>query len=502
MELSSPVRVVVVDDNPTHLVSITNGLAKAGIPCVSHWYDIQNSALVPPAPAGGYPYLRMLFTDLNIREMSGAIADPKSLAGVLISEVLQPVVAPTCGPYSICLWTSTGGKANEVSPLIIERVNDESMGEDRRPAPLLVNIMEKREFVPDKDEATDQALASLFRQNNQGPRIEESISRAILENPQLRAAFSWESRASHAAAQTINNVYEVSRFERTTDMNESRAFQTVLTKIAIEAAGKKSAKQDPPRALDDGLADLFVDKMHGSAGFPPYREAVNASIGALLAGSAPTLTTESRTALNTILHLEKMNTDGTHVERGLVLDINTDAALESLGMGNRKNFIFNELVYNSGLFESAVQSATVDAAPDLKTLEDGYKFVMAHKDELLEKTRIVAIEVGADCDHAQRKERTIRCLLGAEIPSDLALFIYGPQSKRLRSDSLREFGPWEVETGKKFHLLFSLSRFAVQQSWLRKKDFSARYRLRKPLVDQILHWYSTYSTRPGIIAIT
>lgn len=502
MELSSPVRVVVVDDNPTHLVSITNGLARAGVPCVSHWYDTQNHKLTPPAPNEGYPHLRVLFTDLNILEMTGASAEPKNLAAVLISEVLQPIVAPTSGPYSVCLWTSTGSKADDVSPLIIQRIDDPSLGTDRRPAPLLVNIVEKQAFIPEKNDAADEALASLFRQSSEGPKIEESISRAILENAQLRAASSWESRASHAAAQTINNIYSVSTFERTEERDDSSAFQTILTKIAIEAAGK-SAKQDPPRALDDGLADLFIDKMQNSIGMQSYQDAVNASIGAALNVRAPVLTAESRLALNTSLHVEKIDLEGRHIERGLVIDINTDDALKKLELGGRRKLLLDELIYNSGLFDAAIEAAKAAnaSASDIKTLQDDLEFVTANKNQILNEARIVAIEIGADCDHAQRKDRTIRCLLGAEIPSDFSRFIHGPRNRGLRSDALREFGPWDIE-GKRIHLLVSLSRFAVQQSWLRKNELTARYRLRKPLVDQLLHSYSNHSTRRGIIAIT
>ena len=55
MDLVAPIRVVVVDDKPTHLFSIVNGLTLAGIPCVWHLYDVEKHQLIPSPPEGGYP---------------------------------------------------------------------------------------------------------------------------------------------------------------------------------------------------------------------------------------------------------------------------------------------------------------------------------------------------------------------------------------------------------------------------------------------------------------
>ncbi|NUO74762.1 MAG: hypothetical protein HOQ32_01990 [Lysobacter sp.] len=501
MELNSPVRVVVVDDNPTHLVSIANGLAKAGVPCIPHWYDIENNILVPPAPPEGYPYLRVLFTDLNIQEMAGANADPKSLASVLISEVLQPVVAPNSGPYSICLWTSTGSKAQEVSLIIGERVSAASMGDAKRPAPLLINIIEKQPFVPEKNEEVDRALASLFRHNNgDGPSIEESISNAISQDAQLKASLSWEARVSTAATQTINGLYQISSYEVKDDVKQSTAFRTVLAKIAIGASGQKNAKQDPARALDDGLADLFIDQMRNSVYSESYKQAVSASLLEPISHPPLILAAGSRNALNTVLHLETQLPAGNQVERGLVFDINTDALLGELKLGNRSDFLFNDMLFNPGLLERTIKSKA-PGSPDIEKLENGLAEIRRRKDELLRRARVVLIEIGADCDHAQRKGRTIRFLLGVEIPEELSIFIHGPLNNGPRSESLRTLGPWELEKGNSLHLLVSLHRFTAQQSWLRREDISALYRLRKPLVDQLLYWYSVHSTRPGIMRI-
>lgn len=502
MELISPIRVVVVDDNASHLISIANGLARAGIPCTAHLYDIDSSSLIPPIPAGGYPHLRMIVTDLNIREMVGANAEPPSLASTLISEVLQPLVSPTAGPYCVCLWTSTGSKAEEVLPLIVERISHESRGADARPAPLIVNILEKGHFVQPADAMAAEALAALFKADN-GTELRDLIATKLSSDPQLSAVLAWESRASIAAAKTINNVYRVSANETSGEVKASRALQIVLAKIAVDAAGIKNANDHPGKALDDGLSDLFQDEMSSSVSSQPYASAAKKVFSGV---TAPALTPKSRTALNTVLHIEKPVLGNSKIERGLVLDINSDDKLRGLGLPkSREVLLFDEFLCNSGLLERDLANAQGTGNKDLiAECERRKAFYGEHKAAALANSRIVMIEIGADCDHAQRKDRTLRFLLGAEIPSpyaDLAR-TRSPLKNSLRDDALRELSAWELNGEAEFQLLVSLSRFAVQQKWLRDEALDIRYRLRKPIVEQVLHWYSTHSTRPGIITIT
>ena len=51
-------------------------------------------------------------------------------------------------------------------------------------------------------------------------------------------------------------------------------------------------------------------------------------------------------------------------------------------------------------------------------------------------------------------------------------------------------------------LLVSVSRFYVLQDWQLTGGLEAKYRLRKPLVDVVLHKYTSHSSRPGYVAIT
>ena len=91
-----PIRAIVIDDKPTHLLAISAGLSAVGIPCMSYWYDRSVGGL-SPTPSAPHKYLRLIFSDLNLANL-GANPEPEALEAV-IETVLKQVVAPDGGPY-------------------------------------------------------------------------------------------------------------------------------------------------------------------------------------------------------------------------------------------------------------------------------------------------------------------------------------------------------------------------------------------------------------------
>lgn len=104
-----PIRAVVVDDDPEHLMLFTAGLAAAGIPCTAHWYDKDDldpdAKLKPSPPAGGYPHLRVIFSDLNLEEVS-AVGEIATVIGPAI-ETIRRLVGGGDSPYLLVFWTVT-----------------------------------------------------------------------------------------------------------------------------------------------------------------------------------------------------------------------------------------------------------------------------------------------------------------------------------------------------------------------------------------------------------
>lgn len=499
MELIAPIRVVVIDDKPTHLFSIANGLTLAGIPCAWHWYDTKTNKLTPPPPEGGYKHLRLLFTDLNIQNVPGTRPDPSTLASILISDVLQPVISPQGGPYSIVLWTNVSNNAQLVEPIITERIN---LGDDKRPQPLAISILSKQSFIPPHNEDVENSLSTLLEQMaGSSTELRSQVAQAASKDKQLRLACAWESRASMAAAKTIGSVYRAAVAEGAqAGIAPTIAFQKVLGKIAVEALGERNAKEEPTRALDDGLIDIFVDDMRSSENEDEYLHVVHDALDEVLQNRPDKLSPTARNILNTFLQIEHLKKPVARIPRGAVMAIRDDDIREWCGT-SKKDLIWQEFLVPMNQLKAELERMKEEKYPDdmLAEFEQQLNFLCNNKDKLEQNTRVVALEIGADCDHAQRKQRTVRLLWALEIPSEFEVFI-SPRGE-LKHDALIQFGPWAIDDQEKA-LLVSIRRFGIQQSWERKGHMDARYRLRKPLVDYVLHRYSSHSNRPGIMTIT
>jgi hypothetical protein len=475
MDLVAPIRVVVVDDKPTHLFSIVNGLTLAGIPCVWHLYDVEKHQLIPKPPEGGYPHLRMLVTDLNIREMAEANRDAKTLAGVLISEVLRPLVAKDGGPYSIVLWTNVDEHAKEVGPLIETRIGAEQLpADDQRPAPLHVSELAKGPFLSGggNEELEGSLLKMLNNTVQKADEFRDAVRSAVSADPRLRLVSAWESRVGVAAASTMKSIHSIAVAEAVAGGKKpATALETVLAKITVEAVGEKNAVEDPTVGLDAGLLDLVVDELGSNSHAHDYATIVEETlVGAIKA--APTVAPDTRSRLNTHLHIEVSPSAREVVTRGAVFEVGNDVLKELCGQ-EVKQLLDTEFLPK--------------ASPSV---------------ELQNEARIRLIEIGADCDHAQRKPRTIRLLLAAELPVERLSASQQKDARKLEQhDALSVLGPWKFDK-RDCVLLVSLRRFVTIQEWACPESLKMLYRVRKPIADLLLYKYTTYSNRPGIVAIT
>lgn len=514
MELIAPVRVVVVDDNAEHLFAIVNALSVSGIPCVWHLYDNDSNTLLPTPPSTGYNDIRLVITDLNIRNFSGTLVEPKNLGATLLAEVLKPIVPKSDVPYGLVLWSSVSGVVDEVCSFIYERISHQSLDEqDRRAAPLSIQLMKKGEFIADLN-AGDTSVRGLILATSKGlEQVRAQLSRA-LSDPQLRMACAWEARVSQAASATINTMYEAAAIyvkdSRDDELNPTivkptDALKVVLAKLANEAAGRENAAEDPARALDDGLLDVFVDDLRSFEDNENYRKIVQASLGGLL-GKRIGLSPSVRDHLNTSLHVEtRRSIAGGRISRGLVLGCDDEDKIAArLGKQAARKVLWSEFLFTVNQFKSAAETAGLDKRHGWEELGKLYEKAKADEADVEKECRIRLLEIGADCDHANRKERTVRLLCALEIPERLSYFMTRPgQSYGYKSDSVIRLGPWSLgKDRRRALLLVSVGRFAIEQKWPLPPDLKPQYRLRRPIVDSVLHAYASHSSRLGYVAIT
>lgn len=455
-----PIRAVAIDDRPTHLLAIGTGLAAVGIPCMSYWYDRGSSKLVPAAKP--HEFLRLVFMDLNLAELGGN-PDPKNLAGVVM-DVLGQIVSPEGGPYLLIFWTEVTGKVEEVKRVLYERL-------EGIPAPLDVVELSKREFLPvmkPQGKDLDVDLQALFTSlTGTLGNLAKEVERLTGTRPELSVVSGWESRATEAAARAVNEVVNHARTDVKDTLEVGDSMKRVLATIAREAAGQTRAETEPARALDAGMAEILNDQFSVSVEDDEYTKVVRTALEpAIKARTKFGNAVRMAAALNTFFHVDVRVGSAKTSERGVVLA-------------------------GKSLFTEKLLGGT-----HVDLLRNEFTFITKEAADFEKEAELVLVEAGADCDHAQAKPRTLRYLVAFEIPQKHIDLVRSKKEGKLHSPALQLLGPWDINGG--IFLLVSCRRFFTWQD-NKPPEGTVKYRLRNSVVNKLLHHYSTWSSRPGIV---
>jgi hypothetical protein len=444
---------------------------------MGYWFDRDTSELRPAPPEGGLPYLRLLFTDLNLAELGG-VPDTSVLWAAVVS-VLKQVVSKDSGPYLLVFWTRVGAKAAEVKEMLYARAAQL----DGVPCPIDVLEMSKGQFLvePPKGKDFDEGLREFYAALHANiDKLREAVSTAVAMNATLNAVSAWETRAADAAAMSVNEVHRCARSDEPDPSKVGDSLTRVAAKIALAAAGSTAAQAEPARALDAGMLDILVDQFGSSVDAPHYKEAVIAAVGPTLAGDIEFGNSVTMHAeLNTFFHVDREVATVKSWDRGVVV-----AARSPLD-GNALGFKPIDLLTAEFLFP-------YELFPEARHTE-----VKGHIQQMRQAADFVLVEMGADCDHAQDHDRTRRFLLGLEVPEGMIHLATSHVDGKLRNGALELLGPWRLNGTVKY-LLISCRRFWTWQKRTPPPGVP-KYRLRAPLVDKLLHRYSTWSSRPGIV---
>ena len=444
---------------------------------MGYWFDRDTSDLRPPPPEGGHPFLRVVFTDLNLAELGG-VPETAALWATLVG-VLKQLVSPNSGPYLLVFWTRVGAKAAEVKEMLYARAGEL----DGIPCPIDVLELSKGPFLipAPAEKSFNEGLREFYGALHANiDQLRQAIEGAVATDPQLNAVAAWESRAAEAAALAVNEVHRCARADTEDASRVGEALKKTLAKIAVAASGTTAAQAGPARALDAGMLDIVVDQFGASVDQAEYVAIIQVAIGTALAEDINFANNVAMYAeLNTFFHVDREVGTAKSWDRGVVI------AARPLTEGNALGFRPSDFLTSEFLFpqELIPDHQRAQAPGHLQQIRGAHSFVL--------------VELGADCDHAQDHNRTRRFLVGLEIPQDLLYLACPIEPGKLRNGALELLGPWKIDGTVKY-LLVSCRRFWTWQKQTPPAS-APRYRLRASLVDKLLHRYSTWSSRPGIV---
>ena len=346
-----PPRVIAIDDDPKHLIGLTEGLNQYGTACSPIRFTGDTKSVQP------CPHVRVIFADLNLISGPAGPTGNFGTIGGLIEEKIKP-----SGPYFIILWTIYPEEADKLHNFLNNRLQDVKK-------PFAVQSLDKKDHLDDEGSVKNTE------------RLAETIRTMIAAQPQVAALLDWEAQTSDAAADTVSSILELAE-ETPAGSSLDKETGRLLATLAAAAVGKEHVEEDRFRAVNEALlpilADRIASKRSSIVDGKTWQEAFeNADTGR-------TLSLAKAAKLNRLLHIETSTDASTGNERGAVIDL------------PRK--------FSGQMFKTTFGIAQDTAAHK--------QFLCQDIDEHDEKIQWVLVQSQAACDYAQPKPGPLPFHLG------------------------------------------------------------------------------------------
>ena len=461
MNVLKTARAVVIDDDHAEASALVLALARLGI---GTWHFNGDEDALPLRPLDG---VRLVFLDLRLGSTGPSMELKQVLPHTLA--VLERIVGESKGAIGIVYWTKNTEDIEEF----------ERQLENRLPKfkPLFIQqIEDKLDFV--ERAATTEGLTALAEhlQNLQPP----SGAQLLLE---------WEQAVHDAASATTNLLAAVS------NGGGNEALQKVLGALAgctgasegIDASRAVSKLFEALNPIQfDQLEQLSVQrKSTGEHAEALLQEVSNG--GALLEGVMETI--------NSILLTARCSSGDPDFQPGALY-------IRSRSLGNKCPHHHCDLRTSSLCQEMLV----VEQDKDTKDLKNKLKEntenksaletqISNRKAEIFKSCKPVLIEVTPACDFSNKRS-TARFVGGLLVPEEHAKLIKKPAQfiKDIELMSIPELGGnWKLAINSKyvFGVTFPLERLQSQPL----------FRLRNPVVVDVLAWLAGQSARPGYMSL-
>ena len=439
-------RIVAVDNEVEHLEALVEGFERVGGHCVALEYpDVLSRT---QAFNTG---VRLVFMDINLLPGAGGTGGPRTFAPV--TQAVQKILAARNGPYALVTWTNIKEQHNGLMTYLRANL-------DREMLPGASYCLPKGPYLHDP-EALLAKLNSLH-----------------LDIPGFGLLMKWENAVASAADRA---VFEVQELARNLDGAPSEGLTTVAFNIGAAAAGAALVKQRPFRSFAMGMSAVLTDRLEHEDSDPKKE---SQWVDALKGYQGQLGDLRARARLNSFFNVARVE-ERTRGVPGVVFQVP----------------VADILPYIRPRFRSAK-----------KALESGEFLPISrgrNNDEYTNNIKSVAsrcewrfVQIGADCDFANEKERVAEGLLAVEVPESC----FGATNLRYKNREFRDTPAncdWLFQTppfflGRQARVLVANLRFHVSYPTSKASEWKARYRLREELSSEIARNSANFTTRPGI----
>lgn len=381
--------------------------------------------------------VRCLFVDLHLVTSLKTSDERQNYA--VIAGIIDSRITKDSGPFLLVVWTAFPQLCKDLEQYLNETLTN------AKPVALL--SLPKADYI-------DVNTGDVKDADGLRAKVEELLGTV----PQLAALLAWEHDVLVAAGATLASILTLIPDTQKDSQNYPAALDSVLSKLACAAVGRHNVGRDPRTALVQALVPILGDRISNrwsDDDLDVWKRALTKH-----GAKSETATPIEGAEVNRMLHLAPVG----HEKFG------------PADWGSVVSCPFN-------LSEEVVRA---NFGVDLKDLFGEFKIGDGDREKIVP----IIVRIGAVCDVAQQKKGPIPYLFGFKVPVDLVKT--GKPTPAI----------WKSPPFAEENLIFCLeihNRFGMTVQRKICDQWKALYRMREPLLMQLISVNAEYMSRPGII---
>ena len=357
-------KIIIVDNSENELARLGKAFLEIGVGCRTFLYETDYDA----EPLKN---VRIAFFDINLTlgkeflttEDKDEIIENHSSVLNDLAYAIEQFISIDNGPFALIFWT----KNKELIDAFIQYVNERQIN---IPNPIIISHIDKTEINEGNIETLPQLVLDLLNSNEK-----------------IKFLFDFENNAKKSGENTLNRIYDI--IPKNDSWGESQHLfedlDKVFSKIAASTLGFEHAKENPKKAVYEGLLPILNYEFLNRESDVKWDEIVTQLHHAQKYNELVSPDISIQHKVNALYHIENYN-EQTRDTRGCVIEIdkNNTELLDSFGI---KNY---DLWFN-----------------DLVPIDD-----KATRKVIRKSSKIIALEFSAACDYSNKKGRINKYILG------------------------------------------------------------------------------------------
>jgi hypothetical protein len=450
-------RIIIVDNVQEELEQLGKSFFVNGLGCRTFLYE--QDYLEP------LKNVRLAFFDVNLTQGNAEISTEDTIEEILeknskvfndLAMAINQYISPNNGPFALIFWTknSTLIDAFKRFMQIPERgFND---------------ITAKPIFIGHLDKVSS---------TEENSTLSERVINLLNSDEKIKIFFDFEENARIAGEKTINRIYDILPKDQLWGDNTIlyKNIDSVFSKISASTLGLEHAKENPQKALYEGLIPVLNYELINQESDIDWDILLKSLMDANHPKDITSPDSKIQNKVNSLFHIEDFVDQNKDV-RGCVVEIDktNEALLQTFNIDNIEEWVSKLIAIKEA---NAVQQA--------------------RKVDILSNSKLIAVELSAACDYSNKKPRINKYIIGI-LTKDLSEKLDDDLNLKGRPESCYHLGGCCFNfNDSNIHIWLNLNYvFGAKADDVRLG--SPLFILKKEIMDMVGNKYASHVSRIGI----